>query len=167
MGWFFGYNNLEKRDVIHEVTQDQSSDGKVLRTLRKCCRGNVLYVLHESGPEGNTKKWICVYLLAKSDGVWGYKPVDEGMGPYETNCPVKYLDEADEPMNDYAREWRVRVRERAARSASKKPKAGELWKLRDGCRPAQVRITSVRPLRGEASGTSYRLPRKYLDCRVE
>ena len=32
MGWFFGYNNLEKRDVIHEVTQDQSSDGKVHTT---------------------------------------------------------------------------------------------------------------------------------------
>ena len=108
-----------------------------------------------------------MYLLAKSDGWWGYKPVSEDMGPCDTACPIKYLDEADEPSNDYAREWRAKVRRRAAERASKRPRAGELWKLKNGCRPPQVRILSARPLRGEHMGTTYRLSKKYLDCKVE
>lgn len=171
MGWTFPYG-ATRRQIIDELTPAECPSGDaggLFRTLRHCCKGNVLYALHESvKPDGSSTKWIGVYLMGKHGGNdWGYKDMDETMGPYYYNCPVKYLDEADEPANECAANWRAEVRRRAAERASKRPRVGEYWKLRDGCRPPTVRVTSVRPLRGESSGISYRLPRKYLDCRVD
>ena len=161
MGWYYT-NDGSRADVIAELTEDNSKEGKVYRTLRKCFRGNVMYALHETGPIGETKKWIGVYLLQKGTRDypgWGYKPMDETMEPYYYDCPVSYLDAADEPMGDGAKRWREVVREKAARRASIKPKAGESWRLRSG---KEVRIKSVRPLHGWIGGTLYRIKRTNL-----
>lgn len=166
MGWFFPYGAL-RADVIDEVTRERVGDGRVFRTLRKCFRGNTMYALHESGPEGDTKKWISVYLLQRdsASGDWGYKPIEESMGPVQMDCPVSYLDEADEPPNEYAREWRAAVRDLAAKRASKKPKKGETWTLK-GCRIPQVKITSVQPLQGVHNYTTYTIKRRLLGEKV-
>lgn len=50
---------------------------------------------------------------------WGYKDLDERMGPCETNCPVSYLNIVPDP-GGYATEWREKVRRNAATKASKK-----------------------------------------------
>ena len=165
MGWYFTHG-AERRDVIEELTEDTSKDGRVFRTLRKCFRGNTMYALHEGGPADGPKKWIGVYLLQRSDIGWGYKPMDETMGPNYYDCPVSYLDAADEPANDYAKEWREACRKGAAARAAKKPKVGETWSLR-GCRIDAVRITSLKPLRGMHRGSVYRIKRDLLDCKVE
>ena len=164
MGWTFPHD-ASRRDVIDELTRDQSSEGKVFRTLRKCFRGNTMYALHESGKEGETRKWLAVYLLQRSQGTWGYKDMDESMGPYYFDCPVSYLDQADEPTSDTARKWRTDVRERAAARAAKKPRKGETWTL-VGCRIPSVKITSLRPLRGTAQGSVYRIKRALLGEKI-
>ena len=69
MGGTFPYG-ASRRDVIDELTRDRSADGRVFRTHRKCLRGNTMYALHESGPEGEPRKWIGVYLLQRSEGSW-------------------------------------------------------------------------------------------------
>lgn len=166
MGWYFTYD-ATRSDIIDELTRENVThaldDGpdRVFRTLRKCFRGNTMYTLHESGPVGETKKWIGVYLLQRSKEGWGYKPMDETMRPFYYDCPVSYLDAADEPATDGAREWRAEVRRLAAERASKKPKVGELWSLK-GCRIPSVKITSLRPLRGTHGGTLYRIKRSLL-----
>jgi hypothetical protein len=167
MGWYYTHG-ASRSDVIDELTEDRVTDERVFRTLRKCFRGNTMYALHESGKPGETKKWIGVYLLQRGTSDfpgWGYKPMDETMGPYHCDCPVSYLDEADEPMGDTAKEWREACRERAAARASKKPKVGETWTLR-GCRIDAVRIVSLRPLRGLHQGTRYKIKRSLLGERV-
>jgi hypothetical protein len=161
MGWTFPFN-ARRSDVIDDLTREQkTANGGVFRTLRKCFRGNTMYALHESGPEGETRKWIAVYLLQRSEGSWGYKDMDESMHPYYYDCPVSYLDEADEPTSDGAREWRAEVRRLAAERASKKPKKGETWTL-VGCRIPEVKITSLKPLRGTHGGTLYKIKRRLL-----
>lgn len=44
------------------------------------------------------------------DSEWIYKPIDETMGPCETDCPLSLLDLVPCPDSDYARGWRERVR---------------------------------------------------------
>ena len=167
MGWLFT-QGATRADIIEDLTREQVTDERVFRTLRKCFRGNTMYALHESGKPGELKKWLCVYLL-QTDGKygWGYKDMDETMGPYYFDCPVSYLDEADPPTSETAAKWREEVRKLAAERASKKPKIGETWKLRLGCSPRQVRIKSLRPLRGEANGTLYKIKRRLLEAKVD
>jgi hypothetical protein len=163
MGWSFAHG-ATRRQVIDEITREQkTAAGGVFRTLKKCFRGNTMYALHESGPEGNTRKWIAVYLLQRSGGDWGYKPIEENMGPVQMDCPVSYLDEADEPMNQYAREWREAVRKLAAERAAKKPKVGEMWTY--GTR--EIEIRSLRPLIARfPDQCTYRIKRAGLGRKV-
>jgi len=116
MGWFFT-RGATRRDVIDELLREGTSDaGTFCRALRHCLRGNVMYVLHESGPREGVRRWVGVYLLDREkDYGWGYKPMDESVGPLYYNCPVSYLDEADEPVNETAARWRAEVRRLAAR----------------------------------------------------
>lgn len=166
MGWLFT-QGASRRDIIDDLTRDQSTDEKVFRTLRKCFRGNTMYALHESGPVGDTRKWLCVYLLQRDANYgWGYKDMDETMGPCYHDCPVSYLDEADPPPEGgYAAEWRAEVRKRAAARAARKPKLHEKWRLSNG---HVYRIISLRPLGGTdiQTGGRYRIPRKMLREKV-
>ena len=173
MGWLFPYG-ATRREVIDDLTRDQSNDERVFRTLKKCLRGNTLYTLHESGPVGATKKWIGVYLLAKNGGDWGYKDMDETVGPCYYDCPPAYLDAADEPANDWAREWREKCRESAAKKAeqtAKRPKVGEVWSCHGGtCK--KIRIAKVKGRCIEAynlspGGGYFRIPKKILGERVD
>lgn len=161
MGWTFPYG-ASRSDVIDELTREQkTANGGIFRTLRKCFKGNTMYALHETGPEGETRKWIGVYLLQRSGGDWGYKDMDESMGPIYYDCPVSYLDQADEPSNEYAKQWRAEVRRLAAVRKAKKPKKGETWSL-PGCSIPSVKITSLKPLRGSHRGTTYKVKRGQL-----
>jgi len=161
MGWTFPYG-ASRRDVIGLLTREQktANDG-VFRTLRKCLRGNTMYALHESGPKDDTKKWLAVYLLQRHGDGWGYRDLSESEHPYHYDCPVSYLDEADEAINECARKWREGVRARAAERASKKPKKGETWTLK-GCRITQIKITSLKPLQGIHNDTTYHIERRLL-----
>lgn len=165
MGWYYTYG-ATRAQVIDELTHERVGEGRVFRTLRKCFRGNTMYALHEAGPEDATKKWIGIYLLQRSRDGWGYKPMDEDAHPFHYDCPVSYLDEADEATTEGAKEWRAIVRQEAAKRAAKKPRVGETWWL-TGCQIKQVRIESLRPLTGRVpGGTLYRLKRRHLGQRA-
>jgi hypothetical protein len=156
MGWMFTLG-ASRRDVINELTTETAE----CKTLRKCLKGNTMYALVESARLN--KKFIMVYLLQRSADGWGYKDIDEGMGPVQNNCPVAYLDAADEPMNEYAKKWRESVRALAARRANCHPKIGETWALASG---KQVTLKSTKPLHGWIEGRLFRIKRDNLRCVV-
>lgn len=179
MGWTFPYG-ATRRQVIEELTPAERSYGEnagggCFRTLRHCCKGNVLYALHESVKgDGSSLKWIGIYLLQRSDGSWGYKDMDESMHPYYYNCPVSYLDAADEPTSDSAKAWRDEVRRQAAERAkqnAKRPKVGERWSCH-GANCKEIRIVEVKGRRIVArnlgaGGGLYRIPKKLLGEKLE
>ncbi len=114
MGWYFT-EGATPADIRQEITEDQTrSDGGTFKTLRSKLMGRVLWTLHESTKaDGEVRKWIGCYLLENNAGYgWGYKPMDESMGPYYHSCPLAYLDEASPPINDTAKQWREQVREK-------------------------------------------------------
>jgi hypothetical protein len=168
MGWLHG-PDFTKESIRKEMTDEQSRPDGYFKTLRSTFHGNTLWALHESKRGEDVQRWIGCYRLAKHDGWWGYKSVDESMGPIYYDCPVTYLDEATEPANEYAREWREQVRAHAKAAAAqraKKPAQGEVWSLR-GCKIPQVRIHSAKPLRGYHGGVLYRIKRRHLGEKME
>jgi len=170
MGTYFTYG-ATRDDVIAEVAPEKtvSKNGQVFETLRKSLRGSTLYTLHRSTtPEGETKKWIGVYLLRRSNGNWGYKPLSEHSHPYYFDCPLTYLKEADEAPTELAAQWREKVRaHHAAKKARKalKPQRGEVWTLTEGCSIPEVRIVSAKPLLGSYGGVTYRVKRSQLGAK--
>lgn len=84
MGWFYGLNDT-RADVVRELTRDTDH----LKTHAKYFSGNDLWTVQEARKEGIL--FICLYMLRKYDGQWGYKPVEASMGPTRVSCPLKFL----------------------------------------------------------------------------
>jgi hypothetical protein len=138
MGWSFCSSWQLKRDIIQNRIRIQDwTDPKtgiryLQTTLAYCVRGNNLWSVIESrkfNPNETepffSKKFLGLDLLkwgGKSDG-WGYKDMDESSGPYQFNCPLKYLDMVPQTgLNEYALTWRKAVREYHAEQAAKRAK---------------------------------------------
>jgi hypothetical protein len=175
MGWYYTHG-ASRADTIRELTPAERRDdnGRIFRTLRHCCRGNVLFTLQENiTPEGVSTKWIGVSLMQRSAEGWGYKPMDESMHPYYYNCPLSYLDEASEPVNESSANWRAQVRFHAAAKAeqdAKSPQVGEIWSC-TGKNCKRIRIAALKGRRIEAynlspGGGYYRIPKKMLGERM-
>lgn len=139
MGWTYPFG-LSKKQMIAERIEDHewvNTDGVTVKTtcLAHCYRGNphagVLYAVRETSytkdgqPIRPSERWIQVDALhywKKMEG-WGYKDMDESMGPYYFSCPLGYLamvpQVASEDWRDSVRKYHAdalaRRRERAAR----------------------------------------------------
>ena len=108
MGWTSDADWDSKEKVIDHITEEYHT----FKTLRHCVRGDVLWALHRSTrTNGETWRFIGCYLLGVSSGVWGYKDMDETMGPYYYTCPKSYIRDASPPINQVAADWRERVLE--------------------------------------------------------
>lgn len=114
MGWLFGWETKESL-VEHLLRQDNSNVDVIDHSLR----GSNLWMLCRmknatSGyPEGY--KFITLCKLQFSPGAgpwdrdWGYKDIDESMGPVEMDCPEKFLSQSDD-TSEFGTAWRARCR---------------------------------------------------------
>lgn len=160
MGWLFTHG-ATRADIIQRCTRTQDNEHGRWTTLAHCTKGNVLWsvIEYHRKDAGTTENFIGCYLLARHAGFgWGYKDIDESMGPYYYSCPLSYLDMAPETNAG----WREQVRAWHAR-LSRKVAVGDIWSLVH-CKVRMVEIVSVRPLRGRGrhDGVLYRIPRKLL-----
>ena len=147
MGWTFSTQWPDKSAMIKHLCDEQT----MYTTIAKCVRGSALYAVHEakSTASGSWKRIIAVYLLGsdvKRGGGWGYKDMDESMGPTVSDCPPKYFDLVPEVPNAYALAWRMRCIENAARK-SVKLKVGDRIKLRPSFTVGELVVVSLKPLR--------------------
>ena len=116
MGWLFGYSWHTKKELIdHLVNNFKFSDTAV--------RGNVLYGVAPTirnvtdnfgdiiqNPDGGKVIIICLLSCDRSNRnypMWGYKDMDEGMYPYQFNCPERILAQSTVPD---VRGWRAACR---------------------------------------------------------
>lgn len=132
MGWFYPASVSSRADLLAML----SSDSEAFRCARRSCCGNVLWILWE--PVGAAvpvaDPWIGCYLMQRSGGAWGYKPMSEDCGPYYYSCPPAFLAVA--PVVDP--EWREGVREYWERRAAKRKRRACLhdYESGDALRPA-------------------------------
>ena len=176
MGWMTGM--YSRREVIEDVTRGwdaKSEDGTVrmtTRCLRKFFSGNDMWSLWEHAYlDGSkpTERFIVLHMIrcwGRGDGrIWGYKDVSEDMGPNQTNCPLAFVNAATEPLNDYSREWREKVR--AHNAVFRVGNRVRLWKNTGEI--DQATIVSVRPfrLRTVEGGAPFRARKSLVAGLVE
>ena len=125
MGWLFGWDS-RKSLVRHLV------EGNGVKTLKSCSVGNNLWTVQEyTTNEGEQVHFACLYLIkgppyGRDDGHgWGYKDVDETMGPNEISFPYTWLDLLTPTDSKYANEWRARVKARGEKL--QKATVGSKW----------------------------------------
>ena len=176
MGWTTSSHWQSRRDIVHDRIKpweyyDDKRDRTVSgRTLAYCVRGNCLWkVVEHTCYAGKTQDWItrqiCFIALdliqnyGKEEG-WGYKDLDESVGPNYYNCPVKYLDmqpRVDDPL------WREAVMAyHAKRNIQLRP--GLIVGL-TGCTPNLVKIeqTGRKILASARDGCLYKIKRSLLN----
>ncbi|MBI2806110.1 MAG: hypothetical protein HYX68_14105 [Planctomycetes bacterium] len=124
MGWTYPFGSSRK-DLIAERTEAREwKAGEMLvktTCLAKCFRGGsfsgVLWVVWErtftiDGKEARpTERWIGCDMMeyAKQYEGWGYKDLDESMGPCSWSCPFGYLAMVPIDRNGGNADWRAGV----------------------------------------------------------
>ena len=119
MGWL--YCSSSRSDLIAHLKRDVATSTN-LTPIDYSAAGSFLYCLvdvHATETEP-AYKTILVFKMAGGGGSphysWGYKDMDESMGPYAYTCPLKFLD-ASTCDNPTAIEWRAACRAEHARKA--------------------------------------------------
>lgn len=163
MGWLFR-QGATKSDLIQRLTETEENETRRWETLTHSVRGNVLWAVVEltHKTERTSKRFIACYLLRSDKGYgWGYKDMEESMGPAYYSCPLKYLEMVPEANAA----WREAVREHH-RQRGRKVKVGQRIGLVNASIPWVV-VTSVKPLLGIYNGQCYRVPRRMLGNVIE
>jgi hypothetical protein len=121
MGWLYNTHPQSKDSFVKEILTRNFFAGGTLALMGHAVRGNRLWVLIK--PK-NQDPLIGLFLLQRDNGCWGYKDMDESMGPFHYDCPLRWLDRAPEPPScpvdghrGSRRTWRDFVRDHHAQQA--------------------------------------------------
>lgn len=133
MGWLYmprssmGGHASPKAYLDDQFTyQRPGEDGTTrgLEVLASSCPGNRVYYaavqIMTDGAPGEVFAVICLIRWNPRDKegmVFGYKDMDETVGPYETDCPARILDLLTPTDRPYALAWRERCRANLALKA--------------------------------------------------
>lgn len=148
MGWLFSCNpNMDRKRTVANILDDyRHTHGRFAHLVDHSLNGNTLYMVLQNPirrpsfvrPAPKFTAWptefhlhgnyrfIAVYLLkgpARGSGEgWGYKDMDESMGPVEVGCPERLLKQSQIKDNG----WRERCREARRRANLRKGWAKDL-----------------------------------------
>lgn len=115
MGWLFSNAWCSPKAVRESLNQER---GNLTIVAQKATTyGRHLWTLYETQ---TGERFINLDLMSR-DGEygWGYKDMDESMGPYYYDCPLELLDQAGPTPHETAQRWREKVRAMHARKARK------------------------------------------------
>jgi hypothetical protein len=173
MGWTFStYFDSNRRAVLDQEFQYETPTAST-RVIKSAMVGSTYYAAVENmNKQTGERKVFALIALTRAgrDGGWGYKDMDETMGPYETRCPASILDLLSPTDNQYALEWRQRCRDYIARKkAAPKPVAGMIvtvgqhqYRLDSPVRNARLgwHVTRV------SDGRWFRMPARQLNAAL-
>jgi hypothetical protein len=165
MGTYYTHG-ASRRDIIEECSAGWTNGSVITKCLARACSGNDLWLVFEQtiiGIDGpRSERFIQLCILSKIAAGWGYKPIEESMGPYACSCPLKFLDMVPEPVGVYAGDFRKRVREYHARR-NQKLSVGQIVKLTNGLNYKMVSTRKMLAyLVGHEGGTLYHVPKRML-----
>jgi hypothetical protein len=105
MGTISGFNS--RKEIVDHLVYQYSKPNWTIIDRKATNFGRHLWMVlrPKEGPS-----FVCLYLLSSYQDDWGYKPIDESMGPCYYDCPVSLLGQADAPTPGHATEWRKIVR---------------------------------------------------------
>lgn len=169
MGWLFCEDS--KKALIARRTRDVTGEKHERRCVAHCYRGNnysgILWTVWALYADGNeTDRYIGCDRLAYNKAAgwgqsWGYKDMEEGMGPCYYSCPLSYLDMVppEKFPNSTNADWRIKVRKYHEKRSRKLTK-GRRYKVVPGCTLAGVdihyiEVETLKPLRGKFYSSSW------------
>ena len=118
MGWLIGWRS--KEDLVQHLLRQ---DGGNCDVIDHSLRGNNLWMLCKRKDDGFRFIVLCRLQYCRGSGPygrdWGYKDIDESMGPFYYDCPERLLAQSDD-TSDYGTAWRRNCREMRNRRASRK-----------------------------------------------
>jgi hypothetical protein len=163
MGWSFSTQWRGRAELVRHLRRSDRFDDK-WHLVRACTSGNHHWYLMQERATG--MHWIGLDLL-QSGGPgngWGYKDLDESVGPSAVDCPLTYLAAPHGEPVGHAAQWRERVRAyHAGRQARPAPAPG-VW-VKYGGRAYRL-IEPVGPRRGwrvaDELGDTYRMQARQL-----
>jgi hypothetical protein len=162
MGWLYKRDPID--DPIAYLTDQYNHDGEhsIHQVLAASRVANTVYMAIRNTDKATGKVYVFAAVILISNTRkhgFGYKDMDEGMGPYECACPDRIMrllsPLAEMPHPRYAADWRARVaahkqaaKDRKARRASLRP--GSIVTLeravtfRDGTTAVMFRLSFMR-----------------------
>lgn len=134
MGWLYYHREPGETDRDHFA----GKFGEGYEILDCATKRNVFYAALKT-PEDKVIAFVALIQRVRGDYYnFGYKDMDESMGPSEAECPARILDlltpvedlDLGENGTQWATEWRKRCRENADKQASRpKVRKGDTVKL--------------------------------------
>jgi hypothetical protein len=134
MGWLYQRDPVENPLGYLMAKYNYDCDTHTLQTLDGARAGNTVYLAVKSTDKTTGRSFVfaAVILISntKKNG-FGYKDMDEAMGPCECDCPQRIMrllsSLADLPNPSYTADWRARV---AARHNEKRQRRDRRKSLR-------------------------------------
>lgn len=155
MGWLVGWSSRKAlvdhllkttdNERYHQAPIAKFFSGNHLWTVwERTLKSSALHHLAEQATEnprqilGKKERFIVVFLLqcwpieggTQGEREWGYKDVEECMGPNEVTCPLKFLEMVPESPLPHGPTWRERVKAhwkfRAERLKQRRARRGKL-----------------------------------------
>lgn len=119
MGWTYTNTNLSRKEAVDELFTWYSEKYKTV-VLKSTMKGAIYYgAVEQINKETGESSVGGVVVLTSSDRKngfnFGYKIVDETMGPCNCDCPKAILDLLSDTNDEYALSWRKRCRENLTR----------------------------------------------------
>lgn len=168
MGWTTSWHWQTRSAIVANRVKKESYEGRSWECLSHCLRGNVLWTVWEvTYQDKPCRRFIGCDLLknyGKNEG-WGYKDMDESVGPFYYTCPLKYLKMVPEVS---CQEWRDQV-ERYHLIRSQEFLPGMVVELVDGYAIKYLKLEYTQgsyQIGRDRNGKPFKISRRYLSGNV-
>lgn len=149
MGWSTYHRPAGQTDREHFTAELETSRHEILdcATVK-----NVFYAAVRTKETGQVWAWVCLIHRAPRDYYnFGYKSMDETVGPNAADCPARILDLLTPTDSKYAVEWREACRKNLARKAEAKKSTA---KVTDG---TVIKLATPLNFQGGLTAQEFRL----------
>lgn len=116
MGWTGTEITPGRRMGAKDILRQEFSEDFMTKLVDVAKVGSTIYGAFE-----HDGRIVGLVVLTSRENGWLYtKPMDEDMGPAESDCPARILDKLTPTDHEYAQAWRERCRFNLARRANSK-----------------------------------------------
>lgn len=116
MGWT--YTNRSDSQTDREFFTKEFSSCNIV-DMSAPIKSTIYVVLENKKALGDLFAVVILTQWCRKDHYnFGYKDIEECMGPYSYDCPIRLLDLLSPTESEYANEWRKLCREQAKKTAS-------------------------------------------------